>query len=94
MNYLEFRNIAAKQGTELTPTEAKEMMDAYDILKNSVNKVYQDKPYFYMHLKNLTTEQKFEKIEELKECGIEMDIREFNETTKTILNLCEAEGYV
>ena len=93
MNYLNFRNCAAEQGHELTPVEAKEMIDSYNLLKNRVEEAYKENPYFYMHIKNLTTEQKFERMERLKKHGIDIGLQELNKTIKIILNVCESEGY-
>jgi hypothetical protein len=94
MNILGFRNMAAEGGLELTPKEAEEMLSQYGALKDSIEKAYKDDPNFYNNLKNLTTEQRFEKIDKFKSHGINMNYNEFSATVKVVLRVCELEGYV
>lgn len=95
LDVLTFRNSAAEDGLELTPEEAKELLDQYDYLKNCIKEGCGKHHNFYNHLKNLTTEQKLDKIKELeKERGVKFSLKEMNETIKLLLQICELEGYV
>jgi hypothetical protein len=52
-----------------------------------------ESPTFYQDLCNRTTEQKLQDIEELREMGATMTLKEYNELQAMAKKICELEGY-
>ena len=91
---LNFRNSCAEDGIELTPSEAKNMFDVYEILKDKIEAAVSECPNFYLNLCNRTTEEKLEDIKRInKESGDNIMLKEYNELQNTVKMVCEIEGY-
>jgi hypothetical protein len=88
-----FRNMCAEDGFELTPAEAKETITCYENFLSSIKEACEDCPDFYNDLCNRTTEEKLADIKRLEKKGCKMTLKQYNELQKTIIKVCELEGY-
>lgn len=93
METLVFRNLCAEDGVELTPQEAKDTVMCYENFLTSIKEAFEACPNFYNDISNRTTEEKLEDIKRLKKKGCKMNLKEYNRLQKTIMRVCELEGY-
>lgn len=90
----EFRNACAEDGVELTPNEAGEFLNAYEVLKDQIKEAIDICPNFYLDLCNRTTEEKLEDLKSLNaQGGKKMNLNDYNELQRTVKKICEIEGY-
>lgn len=92
-DHLLFRDVCAENGIELTPIEAKKFHRAYNALREEIRDAVAVNPTFYQELCNRTTEQKLMDMEEMREQGAPMTLREYNELQAMVKKICEIEGY-
>lgn len=94
INPLNFRNMCAEDGVELTPQQAEKTITCYEEFVDSIKIAYEEIPNYYNKICNKTTEEKLQDIENLeKEKGCKMSLKEYNELQKTIIAVCKIEGY-
>jgi hypothetical protein len=93
IDVMTFRTACAEDGVELTPQEAKDTVMCYDKFLTSIKEAFEFCPNFYQDISNRTTEEKLEDIKRLKKKGCKMTLKEYNRLQKTIMRVCELEGY-
>ncbi len=91
--HLQFRDICAQDGVELTPAESKKYFKAYIALRGEIAEAVAQYPNFYLDLCNRTTEQKLDDVAEMNRQGAKMTLKEYNELQAMVKKICELEGY-